>query len=81
MAPSAKIPGYRILRVLGEGGMATVCLAIQESLGREVALKLLSPSLAADPVATERFLREGRVAAKLAHRHIVGIHDVGVHEG
>ncbi len=75
------IPGYRILRALGQGGMATVCLAIQESLGREVALKLLSPPLAADPIATERFLREGRVAAKLAHRHIVGIHDVGVHEG
>lgn len=81
MAPSATIPGYRILRTLGAGGMATVFLAIQESLGREVALKLLSPSLAADPVATERFLREGRIAAKLAHRHIVGIHDVGVHEG
>ena len=81
MAPSATIPGYRILRTLGAGGMATVCLAIQESLGREVALKLLSPSLAADPVATERFLREGRTAAKLAHRHIVGIHDVGIHAG
>ncbi len=81
MAPPATIPGYRILRALGAGGMGTVSLAIQESLGREVALKLLSPSLAADPVATERFLREGRIAAKLAHRHIVGIHDVGVHEG
>jgi len=81
MAPSATIPGYRILRKLGAGGMATVFLAIQESLGREVAVKLLSPSLAADPLATERFLREGRIAARLAHRHIVGVHDVGIHEG
>ncbi len=61
--------------------MATVYLAIQESLGREVALKLLSPALASDPVASERFLREGRIAAKLLHRNIVGIYDVGVHQG
>jgi serine/threonine protein kinase/tetratricopeptide (TPR) repeat protein len=75
------IPGYRIQRELGRGGMATVYLAIQESLGREVALKLISPLLSADPSATQRFLREGRIAAKLADRHIVGIHDVGMHEG
>jgi len=81
MTSAPDIPGYRILETLGRGGMATVFLAIQESLGREVALKLLSPSLAADDVARERFLREGRIAAQLAHRHIVGIHDVGVHEG
>lgn len=81
MAPSATIPGYQILDTLGRGGMAIVHRALQESLGREVALKLLLPALAADPAATERFLREGRIAARLAHRHIVGIHDVGVHEG
>jgi serine/threonine protein kinase/tetratricopeptide (TPR) repeat protein len=69
------------MRELGRGGMAIVYLAIQESLGREVALKLISPVLSADPSATQRFLREGRIAAKLADRHIVGIHDVGVHEG
>ena len=78
-APTA-IPGYRLIRELGRGGMATVWLAVQESLGREVALKLLSPQLASDPAASERFLREGRIAAGLVHRHIVGIHDVGVHE-
>ena len=81
MAPSATIPGYQILDTLGRGGMASVHRALQESLGREVALKLLLPALAADAAATERFLREGRIAARLAHRHIVGIHDVGVHEG
>ena len=75
------IPGYRIVRELGHGGMATVYLAVQESLQRQVALKLLSPALAADPQAAERFLREGRIAAKLTHRHIVSIHDVGVHAG
>ena len=75
------VPGFRVMRELGRGGMAIVYLAIQESLGREVALKLISPVLSADPSATQRFLREGRIAAKLADRHIVGIHDVGVHEG
>ncbi|MEO8670397.1 MAG: protein kinase [Tahibacter sp.] len=72
-----EIPGYRILRPLGRGGMATVYLALQESVDREVALKLMSPALLADPTYGERFLREARIAAKLHHPHVVGIHDVG----
>jgi serine/threonine protein kinase/Tfp pilus assembly protein PilF len=75
------VPGYRIIRELGRGGMATVYLAVQESLGREVALKLLAPRLAEDPQASERFTREARTAARLMHRHIVGIYDVGSHNG
>ena len=75
------VPGYRIVRLLGRGGMATVYLAVQESLGRDVALKLLAPELADDPIAAERFVREARTAAHLEHRHIVGVHDVGNHEG
>ena len=83
MTPPAPdlIPGYRIVRELGLGGMASVYLAVQESLGREVALKLLAPRLAEDPVAAERFMREARTAARLVHRHIVGIYDVGIHDG
>lgn len=76
-----EIPGYDIQRILGHGGMATVYLAVQESLGREVALKVLLPHLAQDPVATERFLREARFAAQLHHPNIVAIHDVGTHAG
>jgi len=76
-----EIPGYTVLRLLGHGGMATVYLAQQKSLGRDVALKVLTPALASDPVATERFLREARVSAKLHHPNIVAIFDVGVHEG
>jgi serine/threonine-protein kinase PpkA len=72
-----EIPGYKILRQLGRGGMATVYLAIQESVQREVALKVMSPSLLADPDFGERFLREARIAAKLHHRNVVGVHDVG----
>ena len=72
-----EIPGYKILRQLGRGGMATVYLAMQESVQREVALKVMSPTLLADPDFGERFLREARIAAKLHHRHVVAIHDVG----
>ncbi len=57
--------------------MATVYLAIQTSVDREVALKVMSPTLLVDPNFGERFLREARIAAKLHHRHVVGIHDVG----
>lgn len=74
-----EIPGYRVLRQLGRGGMATVYLAIQESVDREVALKVMSPTLNSDPTFGERFLREARIAAKLHHRHVVAIYDVGVH--
>ena len=72
-----EIPGYRLLRQLGRGGMATVYLAIQESVDREVALKIMSPALLADPNFGERFLREAKIAARLHHRHVVGVHDVG----
>jgi serine/threonine protein kinase/tetratricopeptide (TPR) repeat protein len=75
------IPGYRIVRALGDGGMATAWLAVQESLGREVALKVLDPVLAADGAFVERFLREARVLASLRHRHIVAIHDVALVDG
>ena len=75
------IPGYTVLRPLGRGGMAVVYLAVQQSLGREVALKILSPTPTQDDSAGERFLREARLAASLHHPHIVPIHDFGVHDG
>ncbi len=75
------IPGYRILRTLGQGGMASVFLAVQESLDREVALKVMAPALAANPEFAERFLKEGRLTAKLQHPNVVTIHDIGVHNG
>jgi serine/threonine-protein kinase PpkA len=75
------IPGYRVLSPLGRGGMASVYLAMQESVEREVALKIMAPQLSADPTFGERFLREARIAAKLHHRHVVSIFDVGVYNG
>ena len=73
------IPGYRILRPLGEGGMASVFLAVQESLDREVALKIMAPALAANSEFTERFIKEGRITAKLAHANLVNVFDIGSH--
>ena len=57
--------------------MATVYLALQESVQREVALKVMSPTLHGDAEFSERFLREARIAASLRHRHVVQVHDVG----
>ncbi|MEP6485311.1 MAG: bifunctional serine/threonine-protein kinase/formylglycine-generating enzyme family protein [Rudaea sp.] len=72
------IPGYVIKREIGSGGMASVHLATQTSLEREVALKVMSPALAADPTFSKRFLQEARMLASLAHPNIVAVYDVGV---
>jgi TolB-like protein/Tfp pilus assembly protein PilF/tRNA A-37 threonylcarbamoyl transferase component Bud32 len=77
----AGLNGYTLLREVGRGGMAIVYLAEQQSLGREVALKVMSPGSEQDPALAERFLREARIAASLQHPHIVAIHDFGVHDG
>jgi formylglycine-generating enzyme required for sulfatase activity len=71
------IPGYRMERELGHGGMSTVYLAEQESLGRKVALKVMAPALAADRSFGERFLKEGRTVAHLSHPNILAVHDIG----
>lgn len=76
-----QISGYHIQRTIGTGGMATVYLAVQASLEREVALKVMNPSLAADPNFSRRFLQEARTLASLSHPNIVAVYDVGVTEG
>ncbi|WP_445366179.1 bifunctional serine/threonine-protein kinase/formylglycine-generating enzyme family protein [Microbulbifer sp. ANSA001] len=72
-----QIPGYRIVRKINQGGMSTVYLAIQRSVGRQVALKVMSPVLNADPIFSERFQREANIVGQLSHPNIVGIHDIG----
>src|SRR5687768_13307939 len=62
---------YRILAPLGAGGMATVYRANDERLSREVAIKILLPNLATDPVVAERFAREARTLAAAAHPGVV----------
>jgi serine/threonine-protein kinase len=72
---------YRLERELGRGGMASVHLARDESLGREVAVKILDLSLAAEPGLRERFLRESRHAAMLTHPNVVQVFDAGDENG
>ncbi|MEX2962123.1 SUMF1/EgtB/PvdO family nonheme iron enzyme [Microbulbifer sp. TYP-18] len=71
------IPGYRILKKINQGGMSTVYLAVQRSVGRQVALKVMSPALNADPIFSERFQREANIVGQLSHPNIIGIHDIG----
>ena len=76
-----KIPGYVLKREVGTGGMASVYLAVQKSLDRKVALKVMSAALAADQSFTKRFLREAKTVAALSHPNIVSIYDIGVTPG
>ncbi|WP_433955976.1 Stk1 family PASTA domain-containing Ser/Thr kinase [Janibacter indicus] len=68
---------YRVLRHLADGGMATVLLATDTRLDREVALKVMRPDLAADETFVSRFRREARSAARLSHPNVVPVFDQG----
>jgi serine/threonine protein kinase len=72
---------YRILKVLGQGGMGVVFLAEDTSLNRQLALKVMLPEAAELPQARERFVREARAAAALSHDHVVPIYQVGEDAG
>ena len=75
-----QIPGYRIEREIGRGGMAIVYLAEQEPVGRRVALKLLSPALTIDKQFSNRFVKEKSIVAQLNHPNIVAVYDAGAYE-
>lgn len=68
---------YRILEIVGEGGMALVYKAEDTLLNREVAIKVLRPQYASDAEFVERFRREAQSAASLSHPNVVNIYDVG----
>ena len=72
---------YRILALLGRGGMADVYRAEDERLGRKVALKAVPPEFARDPERVERFEQEVRAAARLSHANIVTVYEFGWGEG
>jgi len=74
LAPGSLLGPYRIVSKLGEGGMGAVYRAHDARLERDVALKVLHPDLADDPVRLERFTREARAVAALSHPHIVTIY-------
>jgi serine/threonine-protein kinase len=73
--------GFRILRKLGQGGMAVVYKAHEESLNRVVALKVIAQHLAEQPQFIERFRREAQAAAQLSHPNIVQIYAIGEDQG
>ena len=75
------LAGFRLERRLGKGGMGEVFLARQLSVDRLVAVKVLPPGFAADEHAVARFLHEGRLAARLDHRHTVRVHEAGEDSG
>jgi serine/threonine-protein kinase len=68
---------YLVNGVLGRGGMGVVYDGVHEQLGRPVAIKVLGASIAGDPVAVQRFLREARTASQLTHGNIVDVSDLG----
>jgi len=75
------IAGYRITRFLGAGGMGTVYEAQSSTTGSRVAVKLLSPKLAANPASVERFRQEGRVASQITHPRCVFVLQADTEEG
>ena len=75
------IPGYRIVREVGRGGMGVVYEAVEESLGRTVALKLVAPERAGEPGFRERFIAESRLAASIDHPNVLPVFGAGESDG
>ncbi len=81
LANGTSVGMYRITGQLGKGGMAVVYRAVHAALGREVALKVVSPQFAEDPTFRSRFLREAQVAARINHPNVVTCFDAGEGDG
>ena len=81
LAVGSVLGDFRVEGVVGHGGMGVVYHAVQLSLGRPVALKLIAPHLADDDDFRERFVRESRLSASIDHPHIVPVYVAGEEEG
>src|SRR5262245_37673409 len=81
LASGTRLGAYEILALLGSGGMGEVYKARDTRLDRNVAVKILAGTVAADPHFRERFDREARAIAALDHPHICAVHDVGEYDG
>jgi serine/threonine-protein kinase len=81
LAQPQPIPGYRIVRELGQGGMGIVYMALRPAAAAVVALKTIKPAADAGEAAVERFLREASILRELDHPHIVAFRDQGEADG
>jgi len=81
LASGTKLGPYEIAAPLGAGGMGEVYRAVDTRLGREVAVKVLPAGLAKDADRLRRFEQESRTVAALSHPNILGVHDIGTHDG
>ena len=79
--PGMMIGGYHVDAIAGRGGMGVVCRATQVALARTVALKVIAPQFAGDPVFRDRFRQECQLAASLDHPHIVPVFEAGDDSG
>jgi eukaryotic-like serine/threonine-protein kinase len=81
LPPGSRLGPYEIVALLGAGGMGQVYRAVDPRLGREVAVKTLTASFAADPERVRRFEIEARAVGALNHPNVLAIYDLGTHEG
>jgi len=81
LQPDQMVGPYRIIRQIGQGGMATVYKAYHERLDRHVAIKVMHQALLQDPTFLTRFEREARIIARLDHPHIVPVYDYSEVDG
>src|SRR5271169_4207553 len=81
LTPGTKLGPYELVALIGAGGMGEVYRARDQRLGRDVAVKVLPASFAADPDRLRRFEQEARAVAALNHPNILGVHDIGQHDG
>ena len=79
--PGTKLGPYELVALIGAGGMGEVYRARDQRLGRDVAVKILPASFAADPDRLRRFEQEARAVAALNHPNILGVHDLGQQDG
>lgn len=81
LEPGMLLHPYRVVRLIGRGGMGDVYLARDTQLGRRVALKVVRPGAIGNRDEVARFLLEARITAKFSHPHIVTVYGVGEHDG
>ncbi len=81
LSPGIHLGKYEIVRLLGAGGMGAVYEAVHSEIGKRVAIKVLSPAIAAVPGARARFLREAQLTSRVRHPNIVDVTDMGSDKG